>query len=216
MKIRIVEPEILDSLAEDETEALANRRDLRWLNFLMGNFRWIHRRLRSCPPRSWLEIGAGRGELCAYLAKKEALSAGAYTALDLCSRPADLPNGVEWRQENLLSEQAFPPAEGLIANLILHQFTDEELIGLRKKIEAFDVLIINEPARRAVHQYQLLFCKALGFCHTSMHDGRVSINAGFCKNELVHLLGLQTKDWSIQVHTTTLGGYRLFAQRRRA
>ena len=70
--IRIVEREILDTLAENDPDALHNRRDITKFNALMGNFRWFRQNLKnrtSCHDRI-LEIGSGGGELGAYLEKK--------------------------------------------------------------------------------------------------------------------------------------------------
>ena len=41
MKPRVVIPELLDHLPADEPEALRSRRDLRRVNWLMGNERWL-------------------------------------------------------------------------------------------------------------------------------------------------------------------------------
>jgi hypothetical protein len=38
---RVVKPEILDDLPMDDPSARASRADLRRINFLMGNERWI-------------------------------------------------------------------------------------------------------------------------------------------------------------------------------
>ncbi|MCU0753184.1 MAG: hypothetical protein MUC40_09220 [Akkermansiaceae bacterium] len=49
MKSRIVEPEILDHLPHDDPAARRSRLDLRRINFLMGNERWILRVLGRLP-----------------------------------------------------------------------------------------------------------------------------------------------------------------------
>jgi hypothetical protein len=43
---RTVRPEILDSLAAEDPAARRSRQDLRLINALMGNFRWVERKLR--------------------------------------------------------------------------------------------------------------------------------------------------------------------------
>ncbi|MDA0812577.1 MAG: hypothetical protein O3C21_09350, partial [Verrucomicrobia bacterium] len=63
---RVVIPEILDSLAAADPEAIRSRADLRMINFLMGNERWILRQLRNHPEaarKGVVEIGAGEGDL---------------------------------------------------------------------------------------------------------------------------------------------------------
>ena len=47
MKHRLLVPEILDGLPPEDPEARRSRRDLRRINFLMGNERWIARQVRE-------------------------------------------------------------------------------------------------------------------------------------------------------------------------
>jgi len=64
MDQRVVIPELLDHLPADDPEALRSRRDLRRINFLMGNERWICRSVCRFPEeanRGIVEIGAGDG-----------------------------------------------------------------------------------------------------------------------------------------------------------
>src|SRR4051812_34035286 len=62
---RILQPELLDSLAPQDPEALHSRRDLRLTNKIMGNHRWLAHSLRSLvqPGETALELGAGTAEL---------------------------------------------------------------------------------------------------------------------------------------------------------
>ena len=53
---RQIVPEILDSLSGDDPGALRSRRDLRLINFLMGNERWI---LKQNHYGGMIELGAG-------------------------------------------------------------------------------------------------------------------------------------------------------------
>ena len=71
MSQRVVIPELLDHLPADDLEALRSRRDLRRINFLMGNERWVCRTVSQFPDaanRGIVEIGAGDGMLCNKLA----------------------------------------------------------------------------------------------------------------------------------------------------
>jgi hypothetical protein len=46
---RVVIPELLDHLPQDDPAAERSRADLRRINFLMGNGRWVTRTLRRFP-----------------------------------------------------------------------------------------------------------------------------------------------------------------------
>jgi hypothetical protein len=47
-----------------------------------------------------------------------------------------------------------------------------------------------------------------------LHDGRISIAAGFASDELPQALGLTTSAWECQCNTTLLGAYHMVAVRR--
>ena len=62
MTERVLEPEWLDELPDDEPRAVASRRDLRRLNVFMNHAGLIARALRNIPrPERILDIGAGDG-----------------------------------------------------------------------------------------------------------------------------------------------------------
>ncbi|MEO1844804.1 MAG: hypothetical protein ABGZ37_11065, partial [Akkermansiaceae bacterium] len=58
---RVVQPELLDELPFDDPDALRSRRDLRFINGVMGNFRWMRRRLAGRAEGRVIELGAGDG-----------------------------------------------------------------------------------------------------------------------------------------------------------
>ena len=90
---REVRPELLDSLPGDDPEAVRSRRDLRLINFLMGNERWI---LRHVDEGAVIELGAGSGDLTRRLAKR-----GQVTGLDFQEKPDGMEG--EWNFEFLLT-----------------------------------------------------------------------------------------------------------------
>ena len=63
--MRLILPEILDSLPSAHPDAVAARRDLRWINAVMGNGRWLVARLRTHlqPGDVVVELGAGDATL---------------------------------------------------------------------------------------------------------------------------------------------------------
>lgn len=213
MKTRSVLPEILDHLPADDHEAVRSRRDLRRINFLMGNERWICRAIHKFPDaasRGIVELGAGEGALASTLAVL--FPTVELTACDLAPRPAALNSQVIWKQGNILSGRE-PMTDGvLIANLFLHHFEGEELLQIGKICEGFEILIFCEPDR-ALIPHLLGFFLWPWVNRVTRHDVHVSINAGFSKGELPALLGLKTDRWEFSETSTWRGGRRMLGWR---
>lgn len=208
---RLVQPEILDSLPQDHPDAVANRRDLQLINRIMGNPAWFEKTLLPWlhPDDRIIELGAGAGELGAFLRRKAAIPH--YCGLDLWSRPPDWPNEWDWAQEDLLTFDRYTDFTLVIANLILHQFDDESLRRLGEKWAGSGIRLVlaSEPARRVIHQWQLKLLYPLGLHPVSRHDGHVSVAAGFRGRELPELLGLSEPPWRGKCATRFFGAYRI-------
>lgn len=217
--LRTVRPEILDSMPASDPDALASRRDLRRINQLMGNTRWLIKQLqadRAANAAHYLEIGAGDGTLAKHLIHH--LHPEQYTALDLAPRPSDWPKSdcEQWQQADLLHENNYATATHLIASLVLHHFEAPALAQIGRHIQnhRIQTILCCEPCRRSIHKTQLLAGKLIGFNRVTLHDGCVSIDAGFRKNELPLALGLQPDQWQWHIKETLMGAYRMIAQRR--
>lgn len=210
---RELKPELLDSLPPDHPDALHNRRDLRLINRVMGNYRWLARTLpdQLHPPGPVLEIGAGTGELAEHLAARGIATDG----LDLWPAPAGWPAGRCWYQADLLTFGGYNEYPVIIGNLIFHQFTAGQLAELGQKLRrSARVILVCEPLRRRSSQVVFAtIAPLLGANHVSLHDGRVSIAAGFQGDELPKMLGLTEPGWDCRCHKTLLGAYRMVARR---
>lgn len=214
MTSRTLTPELLDSLAPEHPDARHSRRDLRWINALMGNHRWL---LRVLPPRVWpgdrlLEIGAGTGELAARFAARGV----ATDALDLGPRPDWWPAARAWHVADARAFGRYGDYAGICGNLIFHHFADGELVRLGAQLAVGTrVLAACEPVRSPWSQR--LFA-VVGRCFranaVTMHDAHVSIAAGFRGDELPHVLGLPPAEWEWRCSTTVFGAYRMLAWRR--
>jgi SAM-dependent methyltransferase len=213
MGARVVKPEILDHLAADDPEAVRSRRDLRRINFLMGNERWVCRRIRGFPQaamRGIVELGAGGGELAAKLAR--IFPEARVTACDLAPRPAALGERVVWRQGDVLSDTSPPSGGVLVANLFLHHFEGDSLLKIGRICDGFDVLVFNEPDRAALPH--LLGASMWPLVNrVTRHDMHVSIDGGFAPGELPRLLGLDRKTWRIRETSTWRGARRVLGSR---
>jgi SAM-dependent methyltransferase len=211
MKRRVVSPEILDHLPADDPEALRSRQDLRRVNWLMGNERWICRTVINFPAvagRGIAEIGAGDGALCGKLARLFPLTAVA--AYDLAPRPADLEPSVAWQRGDIFDAPRQETGGILVANLFLHHFKAEELAALGRWMRGFGLLVFNEPDRSRLPH--LLGWLARPFINrVTRHDMHVSIDAGFTAGEMARLLGLD--GWQTCESSTWRGARRLLAWR---
>ncbi|MCH8474666.1 MAG: hypothetical protein LAT55_05495 [Opitutales bacterium] len=214
---RIVEDEMLDALPQNDPEAIRNRRDLRLINFLQGNYRWLGRQLRKhlLPGDQGAEWGAGTGDLGVYLKEKVTLPEKIrLDGWDVWARPDKWPKDWGWEQEDLTKIKAFP-YDFLVSNLILHQFEDDTLAHWGSLLNRSCRLILAcEPVRHKLHLWQLELLRPMRLSPVSWHDARVSIRAGFRCDELPQKLGLAPELWDWQIQETFLGAYRFLALRK--
>jgi hypothetical protein len=133
--------------------------------------------------------------------------------LDLVGRPGHWPPDAAWTQGDLLA-QPLPESQVLIANLLLHHFTDDQLRALGRRLpESTRVIIAAEPARSPFHAVLgKALCYAAGFHQITHYDMQVSIRAGFRGRELAEALGLGG-EWQVRARQHLLGGYRFLAVR---
>ena len=210
----MVAPEILDHLPADDPEAARARRDLRLINFLMGNDRWVCRTIRRFPEiaaRGVVEWGAGAGVLSAKLAS--AFPHASITACDLAPRPAGLPEKVLWKCGDLLSSDSGLSGGVLVANLFLHHFEGPALRQLGRLCENFDLVVLNEPARARLPH--VLGCALWPLINrVTWHDMHVSIRSGFAEGELEAMMGLDPANWAITGTSTWRGARRVLGCRR--
>jgi hypothetical protein len=218
--MRIVRPEILDSLAASHADAIASRRDLRLINAIMGNHRWISCELakHSGEEARIVEAGAGDGTLGRALRERFPHLDGRYTAIDLTPRPANWPEEFTWVQADLWSPEAralLAKSTIFIANLVLHHFDNTALADLGKLLGSTRVLVLCEPARREIHVWQgRLLAPVARLNRVTRHDLHLSVRAGFRGDELPVALQLDRAGWRWQTWSTWLGAYRVVATRK--
>lgn len=213
MAERRVEPEWLDELPADDPRAVRSRKELRWINWLMGNERWIlQQSSRPNMPlqQGIIELGAGQGDLCRAMHRRFPTSP--VTGLDLQSRPKDLPTSVEWIAGN--GKNIAPrPCGVLVMNLFLHHFTDEQLSWWRAWVELADVVVMNEPLRRkSSHGWGRLLWPLLH--DVTRHDMHVSIDAGFVRGEWAALWPELRQTWQIEEWEQWPGAFRSVWRRK--
>lgn len=210
---RTISPEILDQLSPDDPIARRCRRDLRWINFFMGNNRWLKRRLRELPAGATIvELGAGDGAVA-----KTAVGSTTFSnwiACDLAPQPEAWPSSWQWRQGDLFT--TLPDLNGAVAIgiLILHHFSDLQLQSLGGLLAKYDRLLFSEPLRRPRVLVLSRLAELMWIHEVTRHDMRVSIKAGFVGTELPVLLGLHPEIWDIDLTQSWMGAYRLEARKK--
>lgn len=212
---RIVLPEGLDALAPDDPRAVRMRAELDVVNVLMGNHAWLQRRLKAIhePGMRVLEIGAGSGMLAAKLVRRRIWDADCVTGMDVTPTPQHWPEGAQWVEGNVLTDE-LPDAEVIVSNLLLHQFTDESLAGLARRLPpSCRCLLAVEPLRSRMALWMGHAVTWAGRMHpVTIFDMVLSVHAGFRKVELPRALGLP--HWSVSERETWRGGYRVMMERR--
>ncbi len=210
ISMRKLTPELLDHLPHADPRAQRSRRDLRCINFFMGNERWLISQLPHAMP-SVSEIGAGDGHLLSRIAKQH--PSLALKAYDLAPRPASFPSSIEWIQGDVFSQLGSKDGGVLLANLFLHHFTDQQLAELGRWMEPFDCLLICEPWRALLPQLMGKFASPL-IHPITRHDMRVSIEAGFVPGEMAKLLRLADLGFEVKETLDWRGALRLVAVKR--
>lgn len=205
---REIAPEILDGLHPTDPAAARSRRDLRFINVLMGNNGWMRKQLDRALKRTggpiW-ELGAGEG-----LALAPHVGLGCeLVGIDLRPRPAGLPAGIDWREGDLFEVLREGVTGVAAANLFLHHFSHSQLQELGSLLKHCSVLCFSEPWRCHLALWEgRLLLPFVG--RVTRHDMMVSIRAGFRKGELPEFLNLGT-DWNVREECGLLGAYRLLA-----
>lgn len=196
---RVVEPELLDSLAPSDPAAVRSRAELRHVNWWMGNARHVTKAILNLPefPRRIVEIGAGDGTFMLGVARRLASAGckrGSVALLDMepVVRAETLQNfqHLGWQvtviHRNLIDwlDQE-EKVDLILANLFLHHFQDDLLTRFFSRFaEITSAVIACEPRR---WKPALFGCRLLGLIgcnHVTRHDAVVSVRAGFREGEL--------------------------------
>jgi 2-polyprenyl-3-methyl-5-hydroxy-6-metoxy-1,4-benzoquinol methylase len=181
---RHIEPELLGNASPAEIEA--NLGDLRRINRYFGGMPTLRSALRPFrrPGLRILDVGAASGDHAAALAGARVVS------LDLS--PAHLIQAPGDRVVADAFALPFAPAsfDIVMANLFLHHFEDAAIVALLRQFArvATEGIIINDLERsRLAWSFLPLTAPLLGWHAITLHDGPVSVAAGFRPAELAAL-----------------------------
>ena len=182
---RKIDPELLDHASDDD--AVESLRDLERINRFLGGhrvIRWAFRRLKRPAKFSVLDVGAASGDNGRAI--RSAWPDATVTSLDLAIRnlaTADAPRVVG---------DAFrlPIGAGTVdyvfCSLFLHHFSDDAVVTL---LEGFAQVarrgvVVTDLERHALAYRFLAATRWLfGWHPVTLHDGPVSVRAGFTAAE---------------------------------
>ncbi len=205
---------MLDILPPADPRAVRCRRDLKLINWLLGNHRWLLQALHSNFKQlagGVVELGAGDGTFLHRLHRRHPNLRLA--GFDHAPRPADLPSDVAWRSGNVFQHEGPWPGTVIVANLFLHHFTVEQLQAIGRRLEGVRMLLVGEGHRDPnVMRRSGWLNPLLG--EVTRHDMEISLAAGFVVGELPEWLGLSDRDWIVTESLNMFGALRLLAIRR--
>jgi 2-polyprenyl-3-methyl-5-hydroxy-6-metoxy-1,4-benzoquinol methylase len=224
---RIVEPEILDELSPQDTEAIKARHDLRRVNFVMGNARLLHRTLRELfpvqAPKKIAELGAGDGTLLLEVARKTTWRGVQVTFVDrqraITEATLQQFRELGWEpkfvQSDVFQWLSQPHShECIIANLFLHHFEAPQLKALlADAARGCKAFVACEPprSRRALLSCRLL--RLIGCGRVVQVDAAISVRAGFAGTELSQLWPGDS-NWELSEGVAGLFNHLFVARRR--
>lgn len=241
MQARRVLPEVLDSLPCQDLAAKQARRDLRTVHRAMGTRRILLLALGSLRhawpidrPLRVLELGAGDGTLLLDVARglRPPWSAVELMLLDRqpLLRPAtqqayralgwnavacvgDVLDVALWR-----SDPAQPTVmrwDLVLVNLFLHHFQDASLRALLADVAAStDRLLACEPRRARLAWAGSHLIGLLGVNAVTREDAVLSVQAGFCAQELSALWPAANATWCLSEYPAGLFSQVFSAQRQ--
>lgn len=235
---RIVVPETLDELPEDDPRAIASRRDLRRVHRAMGTRRILRRVIERAtggvPPRRVLELGAGDGTLMLRVAGGLAARwpGVQLTLLDrqrlVTERTARAYGALGWQvqsvQLDVMRWVEQPPRDRwdlVIANLFVHHFDGAALGKLLRGVAArTNSFVACEPRRGWLSLAGSHLVGLLGANAVTRGDAVTSVHAGFRNRELSAEwpagLDWQLREWAAGPFSHCFVARRLVARRATA
>lgn len=200
---RVVTAEMLDNLPPADLRAVQSRRDLRRINFWMGNARRIRRSLLALfprePPSRVAEIGSGDGSMFLGLARAvhRAWPSVEVTLID--RQPAISPDVIAefkalgWRPSVITADvfeaiESSSPFDAISANLFLHHFQKNDLIRLLRQIaQKTKNFAACEPRRSKLGLLGQRLLWLIGCNEVTRNDAAISVRAGFRGAEISSL-----------------------------
>jgi 2-polyprenyl-3-methyl-5-hydroxy-6-metoxy-1,4-benzoquinol methylase len=230
---RLLSPEMLDTLLEDDPRAIDSRKDLRRINRVMGAAGILLQALLSTPtaptaPKRIVEFGAGDGSLMLRLAQR---LSSRWTDVHVVL--LDRQNVVDhqtlkdfstigWRVEIVQADINEWAASGearqfdiAIANLFIHHFEAQQIARLFNALSACTAMFVAcEPRRERLPLLASRLVGLIGANEVTRKDAVISVQAGFRDNELSSLWPTSTPDWNLTERRAGLFSHLFVARRQ--
>jgi len=226
---RIVEPELLDELPADDPYARRSRRDLRRVNFLMGNADMLARELEKLSPKNaplkLVELGSGDGhgllQVAQRLGRGQKFEATLVDRQDLVTEETRQAFAAMNWDVRMVKADVFDflgddarNCDVIVANLFVHHFEGRHLERLLRGIAGRTRRFIAIEPRRGAWP---LFCSRLlgliGCNIVTRHDAVVSVRAGFRDQEL-SALWPEPEKWNLTERTAGQFSHLFVAERK--
>jgi|SRR5947209_7894536 len=230
MPLRRIEPEWLDELPANAPEAIRSRRDLRWLNVMMGHAGLMvgllrrHRNMEAI--QTLVELGAGDGTFLLKLAKRMQTIDKPIKVVLVDRQPCISQDtrkefqGLGWELEVVTADilealRQFGRQSGvaMLANLFLHHFEAKTLTTLLREVASrADFFAACEPRRSIMALNASKLVGLIGCNAVTRHDAVASVRAGFAGRELSDLWPAKP-GWLIEEGTGGLFSHVFVARR---
>jgi hypothetical protein len=227
---RIIKPEWLDELSADDPRAIGSRNDITRLNRITGNEILMRGLLRAATgenkPRRIVEIGAGNGSFMLRLARHFSRDWPAVELVLLDCKESvtdETRRGFEalgWKI-GIVAADVFDwlkkdsgPADLLLANLFLHQFSETQLTAMFALIAArTKAFAACEPRRAALPLALSRLVGLIGCNAVTRNDAPLSVQAGFTGQEISALWLTKKNDWRVEEKNSGFSSHTFLAQR---
>ncbi|HSP68693.1 MAG TPA: methyltransferase domain-containing protein [Bryobacteraceae bacterium] len=187
---RLILPELLDSLPREQ--ARASLGDLVRINRRWGGHSTLRRLLAETVPAagkfSVLDVGAASGDMGACM--RQWYPGSAVTSLDYAESHLEGASGTRIAGDAFRLPFRRGSFDYVFCSLFLHHFTDEQVIALLKgfgEVARTAVLVIDLE-RNPIPYYFIAWSRPLlGWDPVTVHDGAISVEAAFHREELEEL-----------------------------
>lgn len=226
---RLLLPEVLDDLDEDDPRAVRSRKDLKRINRIMGASGILANALTaySDSPKRIIEFGAGDGSLMLRLARRLAprwphvhvVLLDRRNVIDQKTRDALANIGwtAEIRHADLESwivQDEVRHVDISLANLFVHHFDAGTIRRLFEALAARSSMFVAcEPRRARLPLIGSRLVGLIGANEVTRIDAVSSVRAGFRGEELSSLWPASASEWTLTEHRAGLFSHVFVARR---